>query len=72
VVISAEQVRKSQELKAAEALRVAEVKKAGSDLSSSIGWRNRATDARSVDALLQKLINLGSDDPDQATAGQIS
>jgi len=72
VVISAEQVRKSQELKAAEALRVAEVKKAGSDLSSSIGWRNRATDARSVDALLQKLINLGSDDADQATAGQIS
>jgi len=72
VVVSAEQVRKSQALKAAEALRMAEVKKAGSDLSSSTGWRNRATDARSVDALLQRLINLGADDADQSTASQIS
>jgi hypothetical protein len=72
VVVSAEQVRKSQALKAAEAVRMAEVKKAGSDPASSLGWRSRATDVRSVDALLQRLINRGADDGDQAATGQIS
>lgn len=71
IVVSAEEVRRSQESKTAQATRAAELKRAGAELVSHFGWRSRANDVRSVDALLQRLINIGDEDADRASASHV-
>ncbi len=72
VVVSAEEVRKSQAAKAAQATRAAEVKRAGSDFVSSFGWRSRAGNVNSVDALMQRLINIGKEEADHESVSPLS
>jgi hypothetical protein len=72
VVVSAEEVRKSQAAKAAQATRAAEVRRAGSDFVSSFGWRSRANNGNSVDALMQRLINIGKEDADHESVSSLS
>lgn len=59
VVVSAEEVRKSQASKTAQTTRAAEVRQAGAQLPPSFHWRSRTTDGRSVDLLLQRLMSIG-------------
>ena len=65
VVVSAEEARKSQASKTAQASRAAEVRKAGADFISALSWRSRSTDTQNTDALLQRLMHLGEDGQDQ-------
>ena len=71
VVVSAEQVRKSQAAKAEQAVRAAEVRKAGADLVSNFGWRSRPTDMQNVDALLQRLMSIGEENSGPMNAGEL-
>ena len=59
IVISAEQVRKSQAAKTAQSELAAEVKKADSDFASVLSWRGRAEEKNSDDFMLQKLMQMG-------------
>jgi hypothetical protein len=69
VVVSAEEVRRSQASKAAQTTRAAEVKQAGDELMSSFNWRSQNTGGRSVDLLLQRLMSIGeSTDQGQITS----
>jgi hypothetical protein len=68
VVVSAEEVRKSQAMKTAQTSRAAEIRKAGEEPASSlIQWRTPASDARTVDSLLQRLMRIGTDTEPQAS-----
>jgi hypothetical protein len=70
VVVSAEEVRKSQASKTAQTTRAAEVRQAGAELVSSFNWRSQTTDGRGVDLLLQRLMSIG-ENTDQAMSPQL-
>ena len=71
IVVSAAEVLKSQAAKTAQATRAAEVKRAGNEPGSSAAWRDRSSDMRHVDAMLQRLINIGEDDAEQVAASRL-
>jgi hypothetical protein len=68
VVVSAAEARKSQVSKSAQATLADEVKKAGVEPLPTFAWHSRTSDARNMDALLQKLMNIGSDDAEKNRA----
>ena len=59
VVVSAEQVRKSQAAKTAQSERAAEVKKADGEFASVLSWRSRSEESSSLDSMLQRLMQMG-------------
>jgi hypothetical protein len=71
VVVSAEEVRKAQASKIEQAGKAAESKRTGGDLVSSFSWRSRSSDGRSVDSMLQRLINLGEENTQPGALGDL-
>ncbi len=71
IVVSAEEVRRSQESKTAQASRSADLKRAGEAPASHVGWSSPGKDSRSLDALLQRLMKIGEEDAERANANHL-